>query len=83
MSVEEALSGIVYLIPLILFSILGFWKGNSLAFILAAATSTILGFSSDASTNLGLGIGILLWGYGVVCFGLAFGCMFNKSEAPQ
>lgn len=73
----------VYLVPLILFSVIGFWKANSIAFLLAGSTSVVMGFSIQPTDDLTLSAGLLLFGYGIVCICLAFGCMFNKSEESK
>lgn len=69
----------------IFFSCLGFWRYNALAFMIAAGASLMTGlyWYDIYTTNLGLGMGILLIGYSIVCLGLAFQCLFWRKQAGE
>jgi len=66
---------------LFIFSALGFWRFNSLMFMLAAGASLMAGFYwYDVFTNdAGLGISLMIWAYSTICLGFAFMCIFRKA----
>lgn len=78
------MSGIVALviscIPLALFSIIAFWKNNSLVFLITAGLSVFIGLKwFDVYTdNTGLAIGILILLYGFLCIGMAIKALFGR-----
>jgi len=64
-----------------IFSALGFWRFNSLMFMLAAGASMVAGFYwyDVYTTDAGLGISLMIWAYSIICLGFAFMCIFIKS----
>jgi len=69
-------------IPLILISVLAFWKENAVLFMVAAGLAIMTGlYSPDLiSGNLGISAGLMLIMYSLVCCGLALRMMFWKEE---
>lgn len=78
MSVELAIS----LAALAFFSFLGFWRPDSLPFMLAAGVSLIMGlyWFDIFTTNLGLTVGLMFIAYSFVCVGYAFRCIFFRDR---
>lgn len=74
----------VVFVPLILFSVLAFWKSNAILFMLVAGTALITGlYWYDAFTdNLGLTIGLMLLLYALACVAFAFRMIFWR-EIPR
>ncbi len=79
----SALSLAVTFLPLALFSILAFWRNHGLLYILTAAVSLFVGFSwyDTYTTDMGLTISICLFGYALVCIGMAIRSMIQRKEA--
>lgn len=72
-------------IPVILFTILGFWRHNAIAFMIAGGLAIITGLeapdiiSSTATTtplDIAIAMGFLLWA--LACWGYSFMCMFEQ-----
>ena len=82
-SLENFVILLIILVPLIFFSIMAFWKENSLMFMLAGGVSILAGFCCyDVETNTwSLGISLVLWAYAIVCLIFGFMCMFKRSPA--
>ena len=70
-------------IPLVLFSVLAFWKGHALLFLILGGISLFIGLKwFDVYTNdIGLAIGMGLILYGLVSLGMAFPALFRVKEA--
>lgn len=68
----------------VFFSLLGFWRPNPVLFMLAAGAALMTGlyWYDVYTTNLGLGISLMLIVYALVCVGLAFRCIFWR-EIPS
>lgn len=64
------------------FSIMGFWKQNTLMFMIAAGASLITGlyWYDTYFNNLGLAIGLLLIVYSLCCLGFGLGCLFKSRK---
>lgn len=63
-----------------LFSIAGFARQNSIAFMLAAGSSMMLAFSlyDYYDTPAALGVSLMIWAYSIACAAFAFICMFKR-----
>lgn len=85
MTTAEVFEMMVYLIPLIFFSVLSFWHLNAVLFLLTAGISVMLGLSwyNNFETSPGLTIALVLVAYGVVCICYAFRCLFIKHEGEE
>lgn len=59
-------------------SALAFWRWNSIVFMALGGAAVIFGFAwYDAfTTTLGLALGLMMFLYGLGCFGFGFACMF-------
>ena len=73
---------ILALSVVVFFSVLGFWKPNPLPFMLAAGASLMLGlyWFDVYTTNIGLGISLMMIAYSLVCIGWAFRLIFWKDR---
>ena len=74
---------VLYFLPLVFFSVLGFWRTSAIGFLMAAGASIIVGlvwYDVDVTTR-GLAIGLLFMGYSLACLGLAFGAMFSRGKS--
>lgn len=71
----------ISMIPLIFFSVMAFWKENSVMFMLAAGVAILVGFNCyDVETSTWmLGISLVLWAYSIACLIFGFMCMFKRS----
>ena len=74
---------IVSMIPLIFFSVMAFWKENSVMFMLAAGVAILVGFNCyDVETSTWmLGISLVIWAYSIACLVFGFMCIFKRSPA--
>jgi hypothetical protein len=84
------LTGIIFIIVIALFSFLGFWKPNTILFMMLSAGSMMLGLSmpdiiSPASSTTGMDIAVSLGliFYSFLCSAWAFKLMFWKQEENQ
>jgi len=66
----------------VFFSLLAFWKGNAILFIICGGVSLMSGFYCfDVYTSdLGLSISLMLIVYSLLCLGLAFRCIFWRED---
>jgi len=78
----QLFQNIFQFLPLILFSILAFWRFHAVLFMLTAGASLILGFYwyDSFTTNQGLAISLMLLIYSFVCIGFAFRCIFWREK---
>ncbi len=78
-AVLQAMVAGLPLLPLALFSVLAFWKFNSLLFMITAGVSLMVGlYWYDAYTNVtGLSISLMVIGYALVCIVFAFVLLFQ------
>ena len=69
----------ISMIPLIFFSVMAFWKENSVMFMLAAGVAILVGFNCyDVETSTWmLGISLVLWVYSIACLIFGLMCMFK------
>jgi len=69
----------------VFFSCLAVWRYNALPFMLAAGASLMTGlyWYDTYTTELGLGIGLLLIAYSVVCLGFAMQCIFWRKKSEE
>ena len=74
---------IVSMIPLIFFSVMAFWKENSVMFMLAAGVSILVGFNffDVEDSAWALGVSLVLWAYSIACLVFGFMCIFKRSPA--
>jgi hypothetical protein len=81
------LQGGLFLIPLIVFSILAFWRLNPVLFLIAAAIGLMTGLSipdllaGNTSSDLSLSLGLLVVAYGLACVVFAYVTLFRVREA--
>ena len=77
-----ALSLVIACIPLVLFSVLAYWKNHALLFLILAANSLFVGLKwYDIYVNdTGLAISIGLIAYALVNIGMAIKAMIGKRE---
>ena len=68
------------LIVMLAFSVLAFWKNNSIIFFLAAGTAMVVGFTwhDVAATTASLGVSLMIWAYSIVCLIFGFICIFKR-----
>ena len=73
---------LISLIVLIFFSAVALWKQNAVVFLLAAGTAIVLAFAwyDTYTTNLGLGISLMIVAYALVCMGWGFRLLFWREE---
>jgi hypothetical protein len=70
----------------ILFTVLAYWRGNPVLFMLAAGASIMVGlYTPDALkglnySNFGVTIGLMVILYSFLCIGLAFANAFREVE---
>jgi len=81
-AIALAFEQFVMLLPLVILSILAFWKSNALLFMLAGGTSIMVGlyWYDIYTTDLGLGISLMLIAYSLLCLGLAFRFIFWRED---
>ena len=78
-----------FLLPVIFFSVLAFWRygrlSGALLFMLAGGVGIVTGFTwyDIYTTNWGLTVGLMLITYGIICIGFAFMCIFGKGKAHK
>ena len=67
------------------FSVLAFWRQNTLMFMLAAGASLMVGFYwyDTYTNNLGLTIGLMLIANSLVCVGFGLGCVFRRGKSVE
>jgi len=70
------------LTPVAFFSVLAFWRPNTVLFMLAGAVSLFTGlyWYDTFNTPLGMTVALCLVAYCLLCFGYAFRNIFWKSE---
>jgi hypothetical protein len=78
----NALGGFIYFLPLIVFSVLAFWKENYILFMITASISFMVGYYTPniisgayETTSTAIAIGMALMIYGFLCSGWAFALM--------
>ena len=71
---------IIGIIVLIFFSVLAFWRDNSILFMLAAGVSIVVGFNCyDTEANTWMfGVALILWAYSIACLIFGFMCIFKR-----
>lgn len=79
MSLALALSAVAF------FSVMAFWKLNTVLFMLAGGASMMLGlyWYDYYTTNIGLGISIVLIIYSLACMGFGFRCIFWQPKREE
>jgi len=67
------------------FSVLAFWKLDTLLFMLTAGASVMTGlyWRDTYTTNWGLTMGLMLIAYSIVCLGFALGCLFKRGKTSE
>ncbi len=78
--IGQGLMLIVAFMPLVLFSVLSFWRPNPVLFMLSAGVSLMTGFYyyDTYVTNLGLTLGLCLLAFSLFCLGMAYRTLFWK-----
>jgi hypothetical protein len=78
----NALGGFIYFLPLVVFSILAFWKENYILFMITASISFMVGYytpniisGSYETTSTSIAVGMALMVYGILCSAWAFALM--------
>lgn len=73
----------VTFIPLILFSVLAFWRRQTLLFIITAAIAVFTGLAwfDQTGSSTGMAVGLAIVFYGLVCLGLAYNNVFRRENA--
>jgi hypothetical protein len=78
------------LLPLVIFSILAFWKENHILFIITFGIAFITGMNAPniisgehETTALGVSLGALLIGYALFCAAMAFRLMFWRGSESE
>jgi uncharacterized membrane protein len=67
-------------------SVLSYWRGNPIIFMLTAGTAIMAGlYTPDAMSSLGyntigVGVGLMLIMYSLVCIALAYANLFKRSD---
>lgn len=79
------LNEIGILLPLILFSVLAFWKESAVMFILTAAIALMTGLKwfDIYVTDFGLSISLILIVYTFVCFGFALKIIWTRRHGDE
>lgn len=74
------LGGLIQLLPLVLLSLLAFWKPNALLFLLVGGLSVMAGLNwyNIYTTPVGLTTALMLVAYGFIGFGYAIKCLVWK-----
>jgi hypothetical protein len=78
--------GFVYLLPLLIFSILAFWRLNPVLFLIAGAVGLMSGLSipdllaGNTSSDLSLSLGLLVVAYGLACVVFAYVTLFRIGD---
>lgn len=77
----------VEFLPLVLLSVLAFWKENAVLFIATSGLAIMTGLyapdiiSGDyLTTNLGISVGLMFIAYSFLCSGWAFRLMFWEDK---
>ena len=83
----QALTTLALFMPVIIFSILAFWKENYFLFMFTCIVAHMTGFYAPdiisgeyATTPLGVTVGICLVMYGIVCAGWSFALIFKGED---
>jgi len=79
---EASVQTIIQFLPVAFFSVLAFWKSNAALFMLAGGISLLSGlyWYDQHSTPIGMGVGLSLIVYWLVCWGFAFKTVFWRGE---
>ena len=79
--------GILLFLPVIIFSVLAFWKENPILFMFTAPVSLVTAFESPnmmsgvyTTSPLGITVGLILFVYALFCLGMALKLMFWRGE---
>lgn len=86
MTTAQALTGLVSLIPLAVFSGLAFWRFHPVLFMFCAGIAMITGFymadiiNGGTTSELSLTVSLALIGYSMVCIAFAYSFMFREVE---
>ena len=80
---EDILIFFIGAVFLIFFSVIAFWRDNSIMFLLAAgvAVSVGFGFYDIESSPFTFGIALVIWAYSIVCLIFGLMCMFKRRPA--
>lgn len=79
----NAVAGIIMLMPLIIFSVLAFWKLNTVLFMISGAVALMTGcYAADIVTGgmtdeLSITISLSLFTLWLICWSLSFWAMFR------
>jgi len=81
--VADVFQGLILLLPLIVFSILAFWKRHPVLFLIVAGIAIVTGLKmpdilAGTTTPLSLSLGILTAAYAFVCIAMAYRAMFRR-----
>jgi hypothetical protein len=77
MTIEAIVQGLIFFIPLIVVSLIAFWRQNPVLFLISAGIAMMMGLKSpdiltgDTTTNLSMSVGLVIVAYAFLC--LAFG----------
>lgn len=86
MDTGEALTGMIQLAPLVIFSALSFWRMHPVLFMFCGGVAVITGcyipdiINGGVTDNLSLTAGLAMMFYGMVCFAFAFKTMFYPAD---
>lgn len=86
METGEAITGLVTLIPIVMFGCFAFWKLQPVFFMFNGGIGLIAGcymadiINGGATTNLTITYSLAFVGYGLVSIALAFWSMFRESN---
>lgn len=87
-AIGTVLGALIYLIPLIVFSILAFWKENHIFFIIIFGISMVTGLNApdiisgeSETSNIGLMLGLILIFYSFFSMAMALKLMFWRRDS--
>ena len=78
--ISNSLIFLIEMVFLIFFSVIAFWRDNSVMFGLAAGVAVAVGFSCYdlQSSPFMFGIALVLWAYSIACLIFGLMCMFKR-----
>ena len=81
--ISNSLIFLIEMVFLIFFSVIAFWRDNSVMFGLAAGVAIAVGFSCYdlQSSPFMFGIALVLWAYSIACLIFGLMCMFKRRPA--
>ena len=89
MTMAVTLQGFVLLLPLIGFSILAFWRGHPVLFLITAGIAIMTGLyvpdllTGGTTTVLSMSLGLVIVAYSLVCVAFAYRTLFRMGRSDE